>query len=1176
MISAQDGNGLYELQTRRPPRLRRYLVLSLVLHGVLFGLIVHLVRSEQRRVAHQEQQFIADVKAEEQRREQEELAAQQEAAEDMLAEQVQIELDALIEDELAPPDEAALSEMTHEDVQQRVEQLDQQQDIGQLSGEQLYETLANLSGEALAQMRANLRQMKQDLLLSQVRTYVRTTVAPEIQRKVESKLKNELGQRIRDEAQRQSNQQRKERLESVSTRLQQVIKDLSQTKREQDQVGNEIRRTRFDEAAKRQAAVKESAAEQAERVAEVLRDVQRVSPALAEQARSLQSEQTGREIAPAVERSAAVVAQADTAETDRREKAEAERKIRSDRKAQQENPDALKSAQQDLAEADKAARETKAAAEAESREVGERVAERTRALLDLSQKLVEQTRQTAPDDVQRQVVDAALDQVKEAVREKIRQEVHETAIPVAADRIVEALRQDLERRKLNTPEFKKFLESDIRAALAEEAAQREPDPELAMQQTRERFDIRESESLEEARKEVAAIAAKLQALSESQEKLRDEARKESAPRHAADQRDLGKQIRDVREQAGRTLGRARAATLDHGNDVNAAERTVAQTRAEEASDDAVEALDHEALDKAKPLMTETAAVLKESAEAMKQLDKQLADEAAKVQQVARVEVDLSKALGPEAAGEAVREVEQAAEKAVEQRAKPEMEQVARSLKIGKILAEAESAEALGRMDALEEKLDQVAANLAEGRGLADMLGMELPGRGLGGIPGGENLPWYVPNRRAMSQFNRKLYEEFVKDMRERLNPDNYYGEAAAPDAVESSVRTEPTETAAVIFVEELPQKKEPAKAERQVPEPDFPHLAFAAAAMMDKPVTIDGDLSDWGELRHGLKMQYNTLSETQKIADGPTLYLRWSPDGIYVGYVVKDPNGIQPCKDHPWSGDCLEWMIDTANSRLPDAYMNAYAQKFCFTPFGCRGSTAVKVWEMGRGLRGMSMARDYPDSKGTMGKTAAKLIPGYGYSVECFLDRRALVRPQLVPGKYLAVNFSVNQGYTSSEMTQWSASQKLQTWHRPDTWGDLLLLGSDARLKFVAAGESAEDAATVAAVVPGDAVGLEIADADMNVNTQKVDRIAAEVVSKKTGATLLVVLNETGPGTGIFRASINTQPYFMPPKENTLNVSGGDTVQLSYTDARCEYGEKNVKRTADLVVGWPVMKVGSN
>jgi hypothetical protein len=113
-------------------------------------------------------------------------------------------------------------------------------------------------------------------------------------------------------------------------------------------------------------------------------------------------------------------------------------------------------------------------------------------------------------------------------------------------------------------------------------------------------------------------------------------------------------------------------------------------------------------------------------------------------------------------------------------------------------------------------------------------------------------------------------------------------------------------------------------------------------------------------------------------------------------------------------------------------------------------------------------------------------------------------------------------------------------------------------------------------IVPNDVVYAEVADADMNINTLKVDRVPAELVVKGGAATLFIVLNETGANTGVFRASVNTQPYFMEPRENTLNVQGGDTVELVYTDARSEYGEKNRKVTAELPVGWPVMKLGSN
>jgi len=297
--------------------------------------------------------------------------------------------------------------------------------------------------------------------------------------------------------------------------------------------------------------------------------------------------------------------------------------------------------------------------------------------------------------------------------------------------------------------------------------------------------------------------------------------------------------------------------------------------------------------------------------------------------------------------------------------------------------------------------------------------------------------------------------------------------------------------------------------------------------------------------------------------------MRWSPDGLYFGYTVDDPNGIQPNPEQSWDGDCIEIMIDMANSKRESAYENIDAQKFQLTPFGAKGNKDLRVWEMGRGLRGLRMAVGYPDEEGVKGHAAAT-DHGGSYTVEGFISRRALSKPLLVPGKYVGLNFSLNRGGDATTY-QWSASQQLQSWRRPDTWGDVLLLGSDAKLAFITA---MDDDQPVEAVVPGDLLHVQVIDADMNLNTRKTDRVSAQLYMKSGASTLFVVLEETGVNTGVFRASVNTQPYFMEPRENTLNVRSGESIELHYTDARTEYGEKDRRLSMTLPVGWAVMQMG--
>ena len=1130
----------------------------MVLHGLVFGLIILLVHSEQGRVARQEELFIADVREVERQQEAAEKQSREDAVKDMLSDQLEAEMDALIEGALEEQDEEQLSEVTTEDIDQRVADLDQEYLLQELTNEQYWDLTDALRGQTFAQMRLSLKQMMRDMLVAQVRMFVRQRVAPQIKQQIETRLKADVGNRIRDEAARRSRAEKSARMNDIAAALKKAVSELAAIKGEQDRVRSHVQRGRFTNAAQQENAVRQKVPANAEKVDAALDKVARLSPALSDEAEALRKEPAGQQMADAAARTQAAVGKAAGAAANRAE-------IVSRARKQKTKPDPGQ-----LAEADNKVKAERAEAETRSTETSATMAARIAALRDLGKKITQQTRAPKPDEIQREVVREASDEVVEAVRKKVQEEVTRTAVPVAAQRIVTALEPDLKKRRLDTKAFRTFLEKDIRKALAEEMQRRRPEAALAAMRTRERFDLRDRKPVEEARKDVADLARKLRKLAEAEEALREKTTDASASKEAVHQHDLAGRIGDTRKLATKVLDGARRATLLNDRRVNEAAAKLSKSPAAQAARDAAKSMDEKQAGEAKKQMTEAAAALKESAVALEGLEQALAKEAGDIKGRAERLVDLQKALGKDGKEKAVGDVEKAAEAVAEQRVQPNVAAAARSVNVKGILGDAD---ALAKMQALDEQLDQIAENMEAGRALTDYLGMGVPGpgegTGMGGIPGiDDGLYWPPGYGRRMSRFNRKAFEEFMKAMRDRMNPENYYADEQSVDAPESVADLTDPRDPVLVFIEEPPPEQDEDTGKRRVPKPEFEVLEFGAAAMMEADVTIDGDLSDWGELRHGIQMKYRR--DRTRISDGPTVYVRWSPDGIYIGYKVKDTDGIQHCTEYSWKGDCLELMIDVPNSRRDDAYMNVDSQKFDFTPFGYKNNKNITVVEMGRGLRGMIMAKDYPDLAGTMGKAAGKLIPGYGYSVECFLSRRALARPLLVPGKYIALNFIINQSYDQG--TLWSSPPDFNTWRRPNTWGDVLLLGSDAKLKFTDEKPDSEEPAK--GIIPGDPITMEIADADMNLNTLKADRVAAELTVKDGPAALFVVLKETGPSTGVFRGSVNTQPYFMAPKENTLNARSGDVVQLVYTDARAEFGEKNRRVTADLPVGWPVMKLG--
>ena len=467
------------------------------------------------------------------------------------------------------------------------------------------------------------------------------------------------------------------------------------------------------------------------------------------------------------------------------------------------------------------------------------------------------------------------------------------------------------------------------------------------------------------------------------------------------------------------------------------------------------------------------------------------------------------------------------------------------------------------------KVGQLQSNMAEGRpgpglegaGMGFGLGM---GHGTGPMMGKMSL-----YGSRFSAFNAAAIEQYGKYLRDRTNPANFYSDAKETDGAPTVAQAvDPGELpATVYFGEDDPTAPGPAladTAERKVPDPAFKTVAFGAAAMMDHPITIDGDLSDWGELRHPMPTRFR--SDGVAVTDPTQVYVRWSPDGLYIGYTVKK-NG--PIVHDAHAGDCMEVWIDGQNVRRKQMADSPTSQQIFLAPFGYQNDPSPAIVEVGRGTRGLKMFAHYADRAGLLGKVAAKIVPG-GYSVEAFLSRKAIAYPNLIPGAYLAFNFSVNRGPADTDWEQWSTPKSQMTWDKPDTWGDLLLLGSDAKVRFISADDPSKP---VKPLIPGEILAFEVQDKDMDLNPHKRDQVPAVLRIKGDENGLFVILEETANDSGIFRGSVNTQPYEAPPKENTLNIRGGESVELLYNDLRNEYGEPNRAVTADLPIGSPVLRL---
>ncbi len=348
--------------------------------------------------------------------------------------------------------------------------------------------------------------------------------------------------------------------------------------------------------------------------------------------------------------------------------------------------------------------------------------------------------------------------------------------------------------------------------------------------------------------------------------------------------------------------------------------------------------------------------------------------------------------------------------------------------------------------------------------------------------------------------------------------------------------------------------------------PPFPSVAFTAAPYAATAPVVDGDLADWPLT--GPRDEARTLADNTRLASGPDVFFQWRAEGLYFAYRLADAGGIQQSSGKPYHGDCFELFIDTLNSRAKHSRDSNCAHQYYFMPFGFAGD-ATRTFERAGGKAAMPAGQTLAalNVSRAVSFSAARKEDG-GYTVEGFLSIEAM-RQRLAPGTYLGMDLSVSPDFEFPNQIQWATAKSLGNWERPASWGDLLLLGTGARLSFreINVGGAAR---TVGAL--NETLLAEVADADMNLDRTQAETVAVRFARPGESQAQVLLLTETGPDTGVFRAPVRLVGADEPARAGLLPARGGDRFEMTYIDAVNATGERNQPRATTLDVGWPVMR----
>jgi|GEM_PF-2805912 len=109
---------------------------------------------------------------------------------------------------------------------------------------------------------------------------------------------------------------------------------------------------------------------------------------------------------------------------------------------------------------------------------------------------------------------------------------------------------------------------------------------------------------------------------------------------------------------------------------------------------------------------------------------------------------------------------------------------------------------------------------------------------------------------------------------------------------------------------------------------------------------------------------------------------------------------------------------------------------------------------------------------------------------------------------------------------------------------------------------------TLSNIVAGQPTTVTVTDLDLNTNAATAQTISVQLKNNATGEIETVTLTETGINTGIFSGTLVTAESNGTGVDNTgtLNVAGGNTMTVTYTDALTTSGAVNQSTTATATV----------
>lgn len=418
--------------------------------------------------------------------------------------------------------------------------------------------------------------------------------------------------------------------------------------------------------------------------------------------------------------------------------------------------------------------------------------------------------------------------------------------------------------------------------------------------------------------------------------------------------------------------------------------------------------------------------------------------------------------------------------------------------------------------------------------------------------------------RRYSSYNMdvKAYKKMVEALKDR---GHIQGEAIAREAtngIASKTDQKNDLRPALILTAPPVEKSKPESKDRSLPRPKFQTHRFAGIPMVtEDAIQVDGSLADWKDIAPLL------LDPVHKGRRKPplnpprhqTAYLASSRNGLLLAVDVTDLSG--KLENHHglnefWLNDAIEIYIDSLNTKARHRGEVHTHQFFAF-PFGHKDDAELPGYEAKmltvNGKLQVSRAR-LPEMK-----RAAKQTKN-GWSMEVLIPWQYIRKGKWEPGRIIGFNLQIDTG--TDIYYYWTCAKRIMSSMKPDTWGDMQLLGSDAIVSLV----DANGKPVQPSVTPGQPIRVQVEDPDMNLSDQKQEKVSL-TLRTASGQSKVLILEEDPKHPGRFYGSIGTRLSIGSRTGPWLEIFEGEKVTAEYIDQVRSYGERNVPVHAHLTVG---------